>query len=311
LPDWRASLLSHGHLLLPVFVLVYMLAHNYSAQYSATMATLSVVAVSWLRPHTRMGLRDIIGALEAGAKGALLVGIATAAAGMIVGVFELTGVALKMVQVSSAVVHSLLIGLIVTMFITIALGMGVPPSVSYIVQVAVTIPMLQGFMKAAGVPADVALVVTHFFVMYYAALAVLTPPDALAAVAAAGIARSPFLKTAIHATRVAFVAFIIPFMFVYRPALLTLGTWDEIVLAIGFAMLGITALSAAFEGHAFRPLTLIERIAALATGCLLVFPNWMADTVGLGLFTVLAILQWPAMRASLWTPAPARSEPRG
>lgn len=298
IPDWRASLFSHGHLLLPVVVLVYMLAHNYSAQYSATMATLSVVAVSWLRPHTRMGWRDILAALEAGAKGALLVGVATAAAGMIVGVFELTGVALKMVQVSSAVVQSLFIGLVVTMLLTIALGMGVPPSVSYIVQVAVTIPMLQGFLKASGVAPDVALVVTHFFVMYYAALAVLTPPDALASVAAAGIARSPFLKTAIHATRVAFVAFIIPFMFVYRPALLTLGTWDEIALAVGFAMLGVIALSAALEGHAFRRLTLIERILAFATGCLLVFPNWIADTLGLGLFVILAILQWSAMRAS-------------
>jgi TRAP transporter 4TM/12TM fusion protein len=299
LPNWRASLLSHGHLLLPVFVLVYMLSEGYSAQYSATVAILSVVVMSWLRPHTRMGWRDILEALEAGAKGALLVGIATAAAGMIVGVFELTGVALKMVQVSSAAVQSLLVGLIVTMLITLVLGMGVPPSVSYIVQVAVTIPMLQGFLKAAGVAPEVALVVTHFFVMYYAALAVLTPPDALAAVAAAGIARAPFLKTSIHATRVAFVAFIIPFMFVYRPALLTLGTWDEITLALVFASLGIVALSAGLEGHAFRRLTLIERLAALVTGCLLVFPNWMADTLGLGMFVVLAVLQWPAARLSL------------
>ncbi|MFN3891092.1 MAG: TRAP transporter permease [Beijerinckiaceae bacterium] len=311
LPDWRASLLSHGHLLLPIVVLVYMLAHNYSAQYSATVATLSVIAVSWLRPHTRMGWREILGSLEAGAKGALLVGIATAAAGMIVGVFELTGVALKMVQVSSAVVQSLLLGLVVTMFITIALGMGVPPSVSYIVQVAVTIPMLQGFLKAGGVPADTALVATHFFVMYYAALAVLTPPDALASVAAAGIARSPFLKTAVHATRVAFVAFIIPFMFVYRPALLTLGTWDEIASALVFAALGIVALSVALEGHAFRPLRFAERALAFVTGCLLVVPNWMADTAGLGLFLALAVLQWPAMRASFKAGPSAKANATG
>lgn len=296
LPDWRASLRSHGHLLLPVGVLVYMLAEGYSAQYSATLATISVVVVSWLRPKTAMRLPDILAALEAGAKGALLVAIATAAAGMIVGVFELTGVALKMVQVSSAAVNSLLVGLIVTMLITIALGMGVPPSVSYIVQVAVTIPMLQGFLKAGGVPADTALVVTHFFVMYYAALAVLTPPDALASVAAAGIARAPFLKTSLHATRAAFVAFIVPFMFVYRPALLTLGSWDEIAFAVLFAALGIIALSAALEGQAFRRLSWPERLLAFATGCLLVFPNWMADTLGLALFAALAAGQWGALR---------------
>jgi TRAP-type uncharacterized transport system fused permease subunit len=176
--------------------------------------------------------------------------------------------------------------------------MGVPPSVSYIVQVAVTIPMLQGFMKASGVDPQTALVVTHFFVMYYATLAVLTPPDALASVAASGIAGSPFLKTAVHATRVAFVAFIIPFMFVYRPALLTLGTWDEIMMAVIFAVLGIIALSAALEGHAFRRLTWPERLLGFAAGLTLVFPSWVTDLIGLSLFALFAATQWRSAKAA-------------
>lgn len=292
LPDWRGSLRAYWHLLIPIVALVYMLSHSYSAQYSASVATLAVVVCSWFRAHTRMGVGDILKALEYGARGALLVAIATAAAGMIVGVFELTGVALKMVQVSSAAVQTLFVGLVVTMLLTIVLGMGVPPSVSYIVQVAVTIPMLQVFLKADGMDADTALVVTHFFVMYYATLAVLTPPDALASVAAAGVARSPFLKTAVHATRVAFVAFIIPFMFVYRPALLTLGTWGEIAWALTAAILGVIALSAALEGHAFRPLGVAARLIAFAAGFALVFPTRFADAIGMGLFAVFVLSQW-------------------
>jgi TRAP transporter 4TM/12TM fusion protein len=293
MPDWKASLMARGHLALPILLLIGLMTLDYSPGYAAAWATLAVILVSWLRKGTRMGPSDIVAALEAGARGALLVAISTAAAGMIVGVFELTGVGLKFAQMATAVVHTLLVGLIIiTMIVSIVLGMGVPPSISYIVQVAVTIPMLLTFLKATGMDPKTALIVTHFFVLYFSALAVLTPPDALAAVAAAGIAGSPFLKTALHGTRVAFVAFIVPFMFVYRPALLMLGSWGEIIYALAFAMLGIVALSVALEGHFLRRMTWPERILATAAGILLVFPQNWADWAGLMLLGLLVLVQW-------------------
>jgi TRAP-type uncharacterized transport system fused permease subunit len=246
-----------------------------------------------------MGLRQILEALENGAKGALMVAIATAAAGMIVGVFELTGVSLKFTQVATTIVSSLFVGLLVTMVVTIILGMGVPPSASYIVQVAVTIPMLQVFLKNGGMPAGTAVIVTHFFVMYYSALAVLTPPDALASVAAAGVAKSPFLKTGLHATRVAFVAFVVPFMFVYNPALLTLGTIPEIIEALVLAMLGIAITSIAFEGYLMRRLTVLERLLAFASGAAFIFPGWQSDLLAFGLgaaFLLLHLRPWQSIK---------------
>jgi TRAP-type uncharacterized transport system fused permease subunit len=292
MPDWTSSLKARGHLVLPILLLVGMMTLDYSPGYAAAWATLAVIAVSWLRKGTRMGIGAIIDALEAGARGALLVAISTAAAGMIVGVFELTGVGLKFAQMATSVVHNLLVGLIITMIVSIVLGMGVPPSISYIVQVAVTIPMLLTFLKATGMDPKTALIVTHFFVLYFSALAVLTPPDALAAVAAAGIAGSPFLKTALHGTRVAFVAFIVPFMFVYRPALLMLGSWGEILYALAFAVLGIVALSVALEGQFMRPMSWPQRALGGVSGILLVFPlNW-ADWAGLALFGLLVAIQW-------------------
>ncbi len=297
MPDWKGALRTKGHLALPVVVLIWMMVEDRSPGYAAVWAIISVVVVSWTSKETRMGWREIVDALETGAKGTLLVAIATAAAGMIVGIFELTGVGLKFAQMATSVVDNLLVGLIITMIVSIVLGMGVPPSISYIVQVAVTIPMLLVFLKATGMDPKTALIVTHFFVLYFSALAVLTPPDALAAVAAAGIAGSPFMKTAMHGTRVAFVAFIVPFMFVYRPALLLIGSWGEIVHALVFAIAGITVLSIALEGYFLRRLSWPERLIGLASGLLLVFPNTWADTLGFGLLGVLVATQFVGRRA--------------
>jgi TRAP transporter 4TM/12TM fusion protein len=299
LPPWRRTFKENWHTLLPLGVLIYMMVEGYSAQYSVTLAIFACVLSSWFRKHTRMGLRQILEALENGAKGALMVAIATAAAGMIVGVFELTGVSLKFTQVATTIVSSLFVGLLVTMVVTIILGMGVPPSASYIVQVAVTIPMLQVFLKNGGMPAGTAVIVTHFFVMYYSALAVLTPPDALASVAAAGVAKSPCLKTGLHATRVAFVAFVVPFMFVYNPALLTLGTIPEIIEALVLAMLGIAITSIAFEGYLMRRLTVLERLLAFASGAAFIFPGWQSDLLAFGLgaaFLLLHLRPWQSIK---------------
>jgi len=296
LPDWQKHLKERGHLLIPLAVLITLLVKDFSPQYAVTYSILSVLAVSWFRKSTRMGPREILEALENGAKGAVLVAIATACAGMMVGVFEMTTVGLKLAQQGAGIAGTLMGGLVLTMAISLILGMGVPPTVSYITQVAVTIPMLLGLLKAGGVDPYTATVVTHFFVMYFSTLAVLTPPDALASIAAAGVAQSPVIKTALHATRTAFVAFIVPFMFVYRPALLTLGSWQAMLLDVIYAVIGIVVLSAALEGYALRKLTLVERVVGFAAGLALVIPDPVLDKVGLALIALLCVMQLWAWR---------------
>jgi TRAP-type uncharacterized transport system fused permease subunit len=293
MPDWRRSFRERAHLLIPVGVLVTLMSLDFSPQYGAAFAILSVIVVSWLRRGTRMGPRAILAALEAGAKGAVLVAIATAAAGMIVGAFELSSVGLKLAQSASALAGTLLTGLILTMIVSLLLGAGVPPSVAYIVQIAVTIPMLQTFLTAdGGVTGPTAIVLSHFFVMYFSSLAVLTPPDALASVAAAGLAGSPFMKTGIAATRVAFVAFIVPFMFVYRPALLTLGSPAEIAEAAVFSALGVFIASIGLEGMFRGPLAWWERAIALAAAAALIFPGWESDALGVVLLAIFLAVQY-------------------
>ena len=178
------------------------------------------------------------------------------------------------------------------MMISIILGLGVPPSVSYIVQIAVTIPVVIGFLKADGLPPEVALIVAHFFVMYYASLAVLTPPDALASIAAAGIAKSPVMKTAMYATRVAFVAFIVPFLFAYKPTLLLQGPINLILIDVGLAIIAVIFGSIALEAyriswvsHSLRALS-----ALVAIGC--AWPDHLINAAAFGLALIIGLLIW-------------------
>jgi TRAP transporter 4TM/12TM fusion protein len=302
LPDWRRQFRQRWHLLIPIVLLIYLLSKDYSPQYSVGYSILAVVAVSWLRKSTRMGWREILDALENGAKGAVLVAVATACAGMIVGVFDMTTVGVRLAEQGAHLAGSLPLALLITMAVSLILGMGVPPSVSYIAQVAVTIPMLQLFLKTGGMDPYIAKVATHFFVMYFSTLAVLTPPDALASIAAAGVARSPVIKTAVHATRTAFVAFIVPFMFIYRPGLLMLNSWEHTAYDTFCAVVGIVVLSAALEGYALRKLTIVERLLALAAGFALVVPTVLFDKIGLGIIAVLGALQlWGRYRKNIRT----------
>ncbi len=292
LPDWRGQVREKWHLLLPIILLVVLMGLDYSPQFSVSYSILAVIAVSWFRKSTRLDLTGIMDALENGAKGAILVAVATACAGIIVGVFDQTTVGVKLAQHGNELAGSLFVGLVITMIISLILGMGVPPTVAYLAQIAVTIPMLITFLQGQGVDPYTAKVCAHFFVMYYSTLAVITPPDALAAVAAAGVAQSPFLKTAVHATRVAFVAFVIPFMFIYRPSLLTLGTWQQVALDSFIATCGVIVLASALEGFFRHRLSLAERLLAFAAGICLLLPQRQFDYVGLVLCAVFFALQY-------------------
>ncbi len=264
-----AILKARGHLILPVVILIALLVEGFSPQYAVSYAILAVIVLSWLKPTTAMRFRDIRDALVNAAAAIAFVALTTAVAGMVVGVFEMTGLSLSFAQEANSYVVGLFSGLVLTMIVSIVLGMGVPPSVSYIVQIAVTIPIVIGFLKTSGVDPATAMLIAHFFVMYYASLAVLTPPDALASIAAAGLAKAPVMKTALYATRVAFVAFIVPFLFAYKPTLLLQGLPLDIALDIGFAAVAVVAGSIALEGYRIPWFRSIDRLIGVlvAVGC--------------------------------------------
>jgi len=136
-----------------------------------------------------------------------------------------------------------------------------------------------------GLHPETAIICAHFFVMYYASLAVLTPPDALASIAAAGIAKSPVMKTAVYATRVAFVAFIVPFLFVLRPGLLLQADLDRILIDFSVAIIAVFCTSVILEGYRILTIKFWDKLCAAAVLLLILLPldsiNFMGMIIGL------------------------------
>ncbi|GAB7389134.1 TRAP transporter permease [Bacillaceae bacterium] len=290
IPDWKASLKKRWHLLLPIVLLLGLLVMDYSPSYAVSYSILGVVAISAFRKETRMGRKDILEALKDGVKGMLMIAVATATAGMISGMFGLTGLGLRFTaSLSDLSGGNVILALLLTALTAFILGLGLPPSASYIVQVAITIPALIGILQTNGNDAIVAnaVILAHMFVMYWASVGVITPPDALAAYAAAAIADANPMKTALSATRLAFVAYMIPFMFVLNPAYLLIGTPSQIVFAIISGFLGVVAFGVAFQGYLKERVGWLRRSWALLAAILLVIPATIANWSGIALVLLL------------------------
>jgi TRAP transporter 4TM/12TM fusion protein len=293
LPDWVTSFKNYGHLLIPIIVLLSLLSLGHSPQYSVVYSILGIILIAALRKQTRMNVKSIIEALINGGKGAILVAATTATAGMIAGVFGLTGIGLRLSDtILSFSGNYLILALFLTMVTSIILGMGIPGTASYIVQVALTIPIVITLLVENGMDKSTAVLIAHMFVMYYANLAAITPPDAMAAIAASGIAGSPPMKTAVTATRLGFVAFLVPYLFVYRPSLLMLGSPLEILQDLVIAIFSIYVLSMGLSGFFLTKLKIIERLLVLTGGgIILLIPGWETNLIGGFLVAIFFFLQ--------------------
>lgn len=295
-----------GYLLIPIFVLIYLLLQGYTPLKSAyycilTTVIISIVANNWkawqsaapshmtvassLLECNRQSLKDILLAMENGGRLALGVSAACACTGFVIGVVTLTGVGLKLANAILALAGgSFAITLVLTMFSSIILGMGLPTTAKYIVLATIAAPAIQSF----GVPQLAA----HLFIMYFGILADLTPPVALAAYAAAGIARSEPNATGFMAVKLAFAGFLIPYIFCYNPALLMIGASNlEIAFIVCTAAVGIASLSFAAVGFWLRDLYFWERLILATAAITLITPGLITDVVGLGLMIFVYLLQ--------------------
>jgi len=283
-PILRWVMMTKGHLFVPLAVIVYFMVAGYTPMYACIYATLSVFVVALLRAETRMGPRKILKALEFGAKNMLPVAAACACAGVIIGVINLTGLGLKFTSlVLSIAGNSLIPALIFTMFAGIVLGMGLPTTAAYIVQAALLIPAL----IKLGVP----VIAAHMFVFYFAIISAITPPVAMAVYAAAGISGSNLWRTGLEAMRIGATGFIIPFMFVYGPSLLMIGSTTTIVTTIISSCIGVVALSAGLMGWFLKEATWLERVLLVAGALLLIKPGLYTDAIGLVLLIIVIFLQ--------------------
>ena len=291
LPDVRRGLRARIHLLLPLAVLVYFLATGANVATAALWATGAVVVASFLRRSTWMGPGQIVEALSSGAREAVTIAMPTAVSGLIIGVVIFTGLALKFTSgLQALAVGQLWLTLLMVMLACLVLGMGMPTSAAYLMAAILLGPALQ----VLGVQPLAA----HLFIFYFGVISMVTPPVALAAFAAAGIAGSSMWKTGWTAVRLSLAGFLIPYAFVFNPALILAGPVPETIWSTATAVLGILALATSVVGYLLRPLRAPERGLAFAAAVLLIAPERLTDLIGLVLLAGLIGQHWVRSRAS-------------
>ncbi len=306
LPKLGIVLKQHWLSIIPLGILVYLILTGRTPDFAAVYGIIACVVVGFLNPVNRLSVQDLWNALSAGAKNTLAVGAAAACVGIIVGVVTLTGVGFRLgyvvVQTATDIGASistlypfsyfgveqwaLFVSLILIAISCIIMGAGIPTTATYIILVAVAAPALAQL--------QVQPLVSHFFVFYYGVLADITPPVALAAYAAAGIAGSNPFKTGNTAFRLGIAKALVPFVFVYSPALLMVAdgfTWPTFFVTLLGAAMGIGSMGVAFSGFLIAPLKMAERYYVALVALLFIAPGLPTMGVGLALMAPIILIQ--------------------
>ena len=284
IPDYKTTVKENIHMVIPMILLVYLLFIQYTVMYAAFYALITTIGLSYIRRSTRMGLKRLIDVMVKAAQDSLAMAAAMATAGIIIGVLAITGIGLivseNIVALSGG--HLFLI-LFYTMIICIILGMGLPTSACYIITASIGVSIL----REAGID----VLPTHMFILYFSVISTITPPVALSSYVAAGLAHADSNKVGWTALRLAIAGFIIPFFFVYSPAMLLISNsvW-EIIIATITAVVGVYLLAASSEGYFFGNINWLIRLILLGSALLLMKPGFYTDIIGIGLIIVVIII---------------------
>lgn len=281
-------------LLVPLAVLVLMLSQRYSPLYASGVTIVLTVLVTFFSKEHRMGPRKIYDALALGMQGMILVTIICACAGMIIGIVTMSGVTLRLSSMLIALSHGhVFILLLLTMLACTLFGMGVPVTASYIFLAILVAPALVmiGVNKLAA----------HLFIFHMASLSSITPPVAVGAYAAAAVAGTGPMKVAFTAVRLAIIAWVVPYIFVYYNSLLLMGTPGIITIDVIAAIVGVCSFVILLVGYFVRPLSIVPRTLFGVAGLGLLLPVWQISLVAAVLLAVLVITQVkPGLLARVW-----------
>ncbi|MCJ8519156.1 TRAP transporter 4TM/12TM fusion protein [Pseudorhizobium tarimense] len=311
MPDLGEAFKRDWPTVIPLVVLVGILLSGYTPYLAAFWGITLCVVVGLVNPRRRMSVTEVFEGLRDGAKYALAVGAAAATVGIIVGVVTLTGVGFKISYIVTSTAAdmatfigtivpaawfgpttlTLLFTLIMTGIVCILMGCGIPTTANYIIMATIAAPTL-GML-------GVEPIVAHFFVFYYGVLADITPPVALAAYAAAGMAGADPFKTGNTAFRLGLGKVLVPFVFVFSPSLLLVTsdfTWSNFAIAFVGCTLGITFLGAALSGFMLVRTKAWENVLLIIAAILLVVPESTSSLVGLALAAPVLLRQFSGYR---------------
>lgn len=282
--------------IVPIIVLVVLMIMNYSPQKALFIAIVTLTAMGLVielldknitskAAALKSFAKKVLDGLQQGGKTVAGIAVCMATMGCVVEILTATGLPSKISQFALSVAGDNLFLLAILVAITcLIFGMGMPSGSAYILAALLGAPALTTF----GVP----LIVAHFFVFYYAELSALTPPVAIGCLVASGLAGGKFMKTCLVAMRLAIGGFVLPFLFLYRPALLLQGPWYEVIWSVIMVVVFMFAFIVAVEGFLFQKTTVIERVVGAAAALCCLLPVYALDFAGLGLAVAMVLLNY-------------------
>lgn len=294
LPSIWQTLKEGWYYIFTLVVLVYFIFVEMLVAWAPFYASLALLIMINFRKATRLTARSLLKLTEDTGRMLTELMAILAGVGMIIGSLSLTGTAHSLTGTLSAVGgHHLFPLLIVGAFTSFLLGIGLTISACYIFLAMLLAPSL--------VSLGIHEMSAHLFLVYWGSVSFITPPVALAAYAAASLAGANPMKTGFQAVRLGFVSLLIPFFFVYNPALVAHGTLLEIFTTMATAIVGIILLSAGFEGYCFllRSISIPVRILFMGAGFMLFFPVVSLKSIGLALIIVGIALHFGARKVAV------------
>ena len=283
LPSVKQVMKERGLMGLPILMIIVVILMGWSPMKAAFWATILTFVLSFFSKETRPDVKKFFEALESGTKSVVSIAISCAAAGIIVGILQLTGLATRMsVQLVNLAHGNIYIAALLTALITIVLGCGMPPTPTYVILATCLVRPLTE-MGASALSA-------HMFIFMFACVGALTPPVAITAYTAAAIAKSNPNQTGFTSFRMGIVAYIIPFIFLLNPAILLEGSGMDVILAAATAILGVFCLTGAIEGYLLKYWSMVARVMLGIGALMMMIPGITTDLVGIGLVVVAFVL---------------------
>lgn len=282
LPSLWEEIKRGSHLFISLMVIIGVLILGYTPMLAAFWAIVVLFGLSFIRSETRLSPIRLLAALGDGAQKALPVSIACAAAGIIIGCVFVSGLGLKFTNMIVTIAAGRLwVALVLTLFASLILGMGLTTTAVYITVAALVVPSV---VEMGVVP-----IAAHLFAFYFGLVSAITPPVALAAFAAAGIAGSNPMKTGAYSFKIGLAKYIIPLVFVYDPGMLLVGDISHILWSIARCFVGIYALTITTEGYLFTNVGILGRALAAISAFLIFYPNPKAYMIGLPLLFIIVV----------------------
>ena len=290
-------------------LIVLMFVLNRRPEEAGLAAALVALIIGYLTPGVKIGRQELLKILTNSGRGMLEIAAITGLAGVVIGVLQLTGLGftLTLTLLNIGQSNALLL-LFLTAIVSIILGMGMPTTAVYVLLAVLVAP---GLAKLGILP-----IAAHLFIFYFGMLSMVTPPVCMASYAAASIGKTDPVKTGWQAMRLCAIAYIVPFLFVFSPALLLIGQWYEVVLSVVTAIIGAILLGVGIVGYLFRPIGWVKRSLFLLSATALLVPviqtgkfaafTWMINGIGLLLTLSLVSIEWLARREAGEKTATAR-----